>query len=657
MTDSRRLSRTDGLTVLEVVQRYAPRLYKTNQNPRNRYSMRCPLPGHEGDREHPDHSGSFSVDQTERLFKCFGCDGRGNSYQLRQILGGSDQTVVTPKPKTPASQSPHVKVKRRRSRPTGVTIAQLAKARGRDPDFLRDSLGWRDTHWWNIPAIEIPYPDEHNGSPLIRYRVGLNDDDRFRWKKFAKGQGVRLYGLWTLDWIQPTGHVIIVEGETDFAALSAFGYPVLAVPGAGNWRSEWAHHIRGLDIYVWQEPGAAGELLASKLARDFPELRVITAPADAKDPCDLAAQAGASFPAEMDQLITQARRWWQPAVEPEADNWAQGTPQEELLIVPSWQNDVLADVRDRARQGYLAARMGKAASDMETCYRQLRLRIWDSGDQEGIRNHCYCRLCPNCVYLKMGQFIEEKQEAFDNLTDPAIYRVKLGARYVGLSPAEMWDRFQALYTDARKLLKGYKISLKRDSRVAGNHVYLLRVAVRAGWAALELVLLANHEDRAVSDLKTYFSGKVGYDVTVETLRWEHLTDQEKRLRRALECFKRMVATEFSWDTTDEFQAWYQAVKGKKLVQGVGVFQKASGGMGSQGNPADEYHYGGGINPFNGEFESFYQLDRLIPEEHWERFYSDYTGRYHLRPKAGFDPLVYEPETERWDRAGPLAADD
>ena len=56
--------------ILDIVLEHAPRLYKTTTNPRSRYMMSCPLPGHH-DAEHTDHSGSFSVNDAGNLFYCF----------------------------------------------------------------------------------------------------------------------------------------------------------------------------------------------------------------------------------------------------------------------------------------------------------------------------------------------------------------------------------------------------------------------------------------------------------------------------------------------------------------------------------------------------------------------------------------------------------
>ena len=160
--------------------------------------MQCPLPTHD-DRLRQDNSGSFSVNAEESLFLCFGCGAKGNAHQLHQILSGSldfmlenasqGEREVAPEftpPKTPQPAA----AKPTRPRLQGVTLAQLAEAKGLDPDYLYEELAWREHRYYGVPAM-LSYPDENNQDPQVRYRVGLDEGDRFRWERGAKP---RLYG-------------------------------------------------------------------------------------------------------------------------------------------------------------------------------------------------------------------------------------------------------------------------------------------------------------------------------------------------------------------------------------------------------------------------------------------------------------------------------
>lgn len=278
---------TDRLRITELVQQYAPRPFRISRNSqRSYYSMACPLPGHEGDRQHPDGSGSFSVDAGDQLFKCFGCGGQGNAYKLQQILSGDEPHQVHRPVQAP-------KEKKALPAPTfqGVTIDQLAQARNLDADYLRRDLYWKDVRYFDRPAIQIPYFDQDRKDPIIRYRVGLDRDPRFRWKKFAPGQTLRPYGLWTLPFIRRQGWCYLVEGETDFAAVSYYDLPVIGIPGASSYSPRWNHYFQDLDIYVWNEPGTGGSGFVQKIGAQLDRVYVVKS--DYKDWCEAIAAMGA----------------------------------------------------------------------------------------------------------------------------------------------------------------------------------------------------------------------------------------------------------------------------------------------------------------------------------------------------------------------------
>jgi len=95
----------------------------------------------------------------------------------------------------------------------GTTIAQLAEAKHLNPDYLYEELGWRDVKYFGTSAISIPYASETNNDVQVRFRVGLDEGDRFRWDR---GANPRMYGLWNLEVIKAQNYVILVEGETDY---------------------------------------------------------------------------------------------------------------------------------------------------------------------------------------------------------------------------------------------------------------------------------------------------------------------------------------------------------------------------------------------------------------------------------------------------------
>jgi hypothetical protein len=268
--------------ILNIIAEFAPRAIKRNPSPRWQFQMECPFPYH-GDG--PTDGGSFYVDETQQLYRCFGCDAGGNAFQIQQqltSLGNRPQAADRTRKMAGTTRRQDKKLRKLQ----GVTIPQLARAKSLDADHLK-ILGWQDTHYSGTPAIMIPYFDLNGSDPLVGYRVALVQGNRFKWQRFAPGQHLRPYGLWLLPWIRQQGYCFLVEGETDYAALSQRGVAELGIPGAGNYRSECTPWLRDLDLCAWQEPGESGEKFVQRLRSEFDSLDVIDAPDFAKDPCSL----------------------------------------------------------------------------------------------------------------------------------------------------------------------------------------------------------------------------------------------------------------------------------------------------------------------------------------------------------------------------------
>jgi len=284
--------------VLQLIEAYAPRQYKLNPNSiKNHYSMACPLLWHD-DAEHGDHSGSFSVHVDGKVFYCHGCGEGGGSSKLYQLLTG--QGGHTPIPKAPKATKT-----KERAPLSGITLSQLADAKGLDINYVRSDLGWKDGSWYGTPCVEMPFYGQSDQVLATQVRVGLTGN-RFRWKT---GSTPQLMGLQKLNWVKESRHVIIAEGGTDYATLDYAGFPVLGVPGASTWDDQWAYYVRGLDVYLFQEPDQGGDTLLAKLLASNIKVRVITPPEGAKDATELRAQLGDSelFRTTMETLMDQAK--------------------------------------------------------------------------------------------------------------------------------------------------------------------------------------------------------------------------------------------------------------------------------------------------------------------------------------------------------------
>src|SRR5829696_6881344 len=135
-------------------------------------------------------------------------------------------------------------------------------------EWLREQ-GLSDMHYTGIAAVRIPYLKAGGAEGAVRFRLALEkaedgSDNRFRWRKGSK---LLLYGLWRLGQAREAGYVVLVEGESDAQTLWYHGLPALGVPGANNWRNEWASELDGIEkVYVVIEPDHGGETLWDRLA-------------------------------------------------------------------------------------------------------------------------------------------------------------------------------------------------------------------------------------------------------------------------------------------------------------------------------------------------------------------------------------------------------
>jgi hypothetical protein len=153
----------------------------------------------------------------------------------------------------------------------GCTLEAYAASKNLPLKFLtRDDVALEDGSCYvkalgkEIPVIEIPYADQKGEQVATRYRISPGGDDKFRWEKGSK---TSLYGLHKLGEAHSAGYVLLVEGESDCHTAWYRGLPAVGVPGADNWRDEWAEHLNGISkIFVMVEPDEAGKKLWRTLA-------------------------------------------------------------------------------------------------------------------------------------------------------------------------------------------------------------------------------------------------------------------------------------------------------------------------------------------------------------------------------------------------------
>jgi hypothetical protein len=188
------------------------------------------------------------------------------------------------------------------------TLEAYAAAKGLPVDFLR-ALDVTQAKYLDAPAVRIPYSDGDGNEHAVRFRIALDGDDKFRWKKRSK---LCLYGLPRLRRAREAGYVVLVEGESCAQTLWLTGLPALGLPGAGNWdESRDAPHLEGIPtVYVVIEPDKGGQTVLTWLAESRIRERVkLVTLDDAGDVSELYLQDRARFAARLEQELQWAIPW------------------------------------------------------------------------------------------------------------------------------------------------------------------------------------------------------------------------------------------------------------------------------------------------------------------------------------------------------------
>ena len=167
----------------------------------------------------------------------------------------------------------------------GLTLSEYAERKGLSLDTLRRAGVEERVGKFGDALVAIPY---HNADGQV-IRTKLRTQKGTFWDR--DGEGAPLYGQDVLAQAPITAPVIIVEGESDCHAGWQHGLCVVGLPGASQWRSDYAPLLSGREVYVWQEPDEGGATLVAAVAKDLPKAKVIREVqlegTPVKDLCDL----------------------------------------------------------------------------------------------------------------------------------------------------------------------------------------------------------------------------------------------------------------------------------------------------------------------------------------------------------------------------------
>lgn len=194
-----------------------------------------------------------------------------------------------------------------------LTVQELADAKQLPAEFLR-TMGCSDVPYQGGHAVRMVYPNADGTAGPVRYRVALEKPqhgDRFRWKIRSK---VQMLGLDRLHVARDAGHVVMVEGETDYYTLAYAGIPAVGIAGANNYRDDRdAPHLEGIEtVYAVVEPDAGGDVFRKRLGESSIRDRVRFIDLSrfgAKDPSALWCDDAARFAERFEQARVEAVPW------------------------------------------------------------------------------------------------------------------------------------------------------------------------------------------------------------------------------------------------------------------------------------------------------------------------------------------------------------
>jgi hypothetical protein len=206
----------------------------------------------------------------------------------------------------------------------GCTLATYAKAKRLPVKFL-ESLGVGEVPNYNgHPAVRFPYLSVAGEEGCVRFRVSLDGNPKI---KTRRGDKLTLYGLWRLEEAHECGYVIAVEGESDTHTLWHHAFPVVGIPGASSWRSEWSEDLDGIEkVYVPVEPDQGGEQLWERMTASPIRERLYRVTLDGfKDASELylddPEQFAERFTSRGQRNAYAAHRSWRPTPE----RWQSGS--------------------------------------------------------------------------------------------------------------------------------------------------------------------------------------------------------------------------------------------------------------------------------------------------------------------------------------------
>ena len=154
------------------------------------------------------------------------------------------------------------------SAPSGLTLREYAERKGLALDGLAKAGVEERVGKYGDAIIAMPY----------RRADGTVIRTKFRTRKGTfwdrDGEGTPLYGQDVLA-AAPRSPVLVVEGESDCHAGWQRGVTVVGLPGASQWKPDYASLLSDREVIVWQEPDEGGATMVAAISASLPKARIL----------------------------------------------------------------------------------------------------------------------------------------------------------------------------------------------------------------------------------------------------------------------------------------------------------------------------------------------------------------------------------------------
>ena len=168
--------------------------------------------------------------------------------------------------------------------PSGLTLHEYAERKGLSLAGLAKAGVEERVGKYGDAIIAMPY--RRADGTVIRTKCRTRKGTF--WER--DGEGTPLYGQDVLA-ASPSGPVLVVEGESDCHAGWQRGVTVVGLPGASQWKPDYAALLAGREVIVWQEPDEGGATMVAAISASLPKARILRdvkhRDQTMKDLCDL----------------------------------------------------------------------------------------------------------------------------------------------------------------------------------------------------------------------------------------------------------------------------------------------------------------------------------------------------------------------------------